>query len=119
MLQNLYTEPERLQNNMKKLKLIRSENGMKAYKYGELVIIQSIDTPMTVQELVANFGTDKLPFAQYKHTSLSHPSRLPTWEEIKEVKELLHGDVTVLQILPPRNYYVNAHKFCFHLWEIL
>jgi hypothetical protein len=92
---------------------------VKVYKYGDCLVINSIDSCFTVYEVLANFGTDKLPIARYKHTSISRKDRYPTWEEIKEIKELLHGDVTVMQILPPKNYYVNLHDKCFHLWEIL
>lgn len=91
----------------------------KRYIYGECFILQTIDMCWTTPQVKQNFGTDKLPVGRYKHTSVSHKTRYPTWEELKEIKELLHGDVTVLQIMPPKNYYVNLHENCFHLWELL
>ena len=53
------------------------------------------------------------------HISLSHPSRLPTWEEVKEVREKV-GDPKkfYVMVLPPKEYYVNLHPYCFHLWEV-
>jgi len=53
------------------------------------------------------------------HLSIAHPDRLPTWQEVKEARELLIDDnITVGMILPPKAEYVNIHEFCFHLWEI-
>lgn len=109
--------------NMPKLiregKEVHGGISMDVYRYGELRITQSIDIPMTVQEIADNFGTEKLPIARYKHTAISHPKRYPTWDEILEVRQLMHGDVFVMQIIPPKSHYVNYAENCFHLWEIL
>lgn len=91
----------------------------KQYKYGECTVLQTIDICWTVGDIEANFGTNRLPVGQYKHTSISCKNRYPTWEELKEIKELLHGDKFVMQILPPKIAYVNVHENCFHLWEII
>jgi len=53
------------------------------------------------------------------HLSISHPSRYPSWDEIKKARyELLPSDLTFGLILPPEGEYVNIHPFCFHLYEI-
>lgn len=53
------------------------------------------------------------------HLSLAHPRRLPTWDEVKRVRyELLPANRTFAMLLPPREQYVNAHEFCFHLVEV-
>jgi len=53
------------------------------------------------------------------HLSISHPSRYPTWEEIKEARyRFIPDEITMAQILPPRKEYINLHNNCFHLWEI-
>jgi hypothetical protein len=53
------------------------------------------------------------------HLSISHPSRYPGWEEIKDARySLLPLGLTFAQILPPPGEYVNIHRNCFHLWEI-
>lgn len=53
------------------------------------------------------------------HLSISHPTRYPTWDEIKEARyRLTPHNVTMAMILPPRAEYVNLHENCFHLWEI-
>jgi hypothetical protein len=53
------------------------------------------------------------------HMSISHPTRNPTWEEIKQARyDHCPHDVTMAMILPPTDEYVNLHNFCFHLHQI-
>lgn len=53
------------------------------------------------------------------HVSLSRPHRLPTWEEIKWVRDkYCKPDSFYAVVLPPERYYVNFHKYCMHLWEV-
>ncbi len=52
------------------------------------------------------------------HMSLSHPSRLPTWRELVEAKELFLGDRYAYQVLPPRDKYVNIHPHVLHLFAV-
>jgi hypothetical protein len=53
------------------------------------------------------------------HLSVSHQHRYPTWDEIADVRyELVPDDVTMALLLPPPQEYINAHEFCFHLWQI-
>jgi hypothetical protein len=55
------------------------------------------------------------------HLSISHPSRYPTWDEIKTARyELLAPELTMAMLLPPPSEYVNveAQDNVFHLHEI-
>ena len=53
------------------------------------------------------------------HISISHRHRLPTWDEIADVRyALVPDDVTMAMLLPPSNQYVNEHEFCMHCWQI-
>lgn len=53
------------------------------------------------------------------HLSITHPTRYPTWDEIKKARyDYCPDDVEMAHILPPLEYYVNVHPNCFHLWEI-
>lgn len=53
------------------------------------------------------------------HLSIAHPFRLPTWSEIKQARaELLPVDLHFCQPMPPAKYWINAHEYCLHLWEI-
>lgn len=51
------------------------------------------------------------------HVSVAHQSRMPSWQELVDVKEWLFGfDRYAAQIVPPRSEYVNKHPFCLHLF---
>ena len=60
-----------------------------------------------------------LPDGSYwKHASVSHHARYPTWDEILDVRySFFDENDEVVQILPPKGEYVNLHKNCFHLWS--
>ena len=53
------------------------------------------------------------------HLSVSHPRRLPTWEEMRDARYALIPDEAVMALLmPPRDEYVNVHEFCLQAYEI-
>ncbi len=53
------------------------------------------------------------------HLSIAHPTRYPTWDEIRDARyEFLDDNLYMAIILPPKNEYVNIHKNCYHLHEI-
>ena len=59
------------------------------------------------------------------HVSIAHPSRYPTWDEIKSVvygipKLELPAGRTFAQLLgnPAADKWVDAHENCFHLYEV-
>lgn len=57
---------------------------------------------------------------RWHHVSLSRAGRLPTWDDLKVVRNLFIGeDDECYQVLPPRARYVNRHNFCLHLWRCL
>ena len=59
------------------------------------------------------------PDANRHHLSVAHPKRYPTWDEIKEARyQLLPDDCYMALMLPPKEYWINIHKNCFHLWEV-
>lgn len=56
----------------------------------------------------------------YVHVSASMVNALPNWKDIKEVKELFIGvDRYAYMIFPPKEFYVNLHKYALHLWSCL
>lgn len=56
---------------------------------------------------------------QWLHVSVSRRNRLPSWEELREVKELFVGRERVaLQVLPRTSEYINVHPFVLHLWAV-
>lgn len=53
------------------------------------------------------------------HLSISHPTRYPSWDEIKEARyRFVPNEVTMAMLLPPREEYINIHSNCFHLHEL-
>lgn len=52
------------------------------------------------------------------HVSCAKHSKLPTWNDLKEVKESFIGiDKKAIQILPEAKKYVNIHPYCLHLYH--
>jgi len=52
------------------------------------------------------------------HVSLSYADRIPQYEEIATVRDVMfRPESTVLQVFPPRNEHFNEHEFTLHLWE--
>lgn len=53
------------------------------------------------------------------HMSISHPTRYPTWDEIKEARyRFVPNKPMMAMLLPPKEQYINIHPNCFHLHEI-
>lgn len=51
------------------------------------------------------------------HLSVAGRDRLPTWDELVEVRDALFGRETqAIQVLAPSSRHVNIHPFCLHLW---
>ena len=73
---------------------------MKFYKFGECKVCVSIDNG-------------------FYHMSIPHEKRLPTYEELKQARYKFCPDhLTMAQIFPPKDEFVNVHKYCLHLWQI-
>lgn len=73
---------------------------MKTEKFGECLVMVSIDGGKW-------------------HLSISHPSRYPTYDEIKEARyKFIPNNATVAMLFPPKEEFINVHQNCFHLWEI-
>lgn len=57
---------------------------------------------------------------KYLHVSVSKDNRLPTWDELREVKDIFIGtDREAFQFFPFQQEYVNACKNCLHIWSCL
>lgn len=70
------------------------------HRFGECKVLFSIDWGM-------------------QHMSISHPTRLPTWEELRDARyKFMAPHIHVAMLLPPKEQYVNVHEYCFQLWEL-
>lgn len=54
--------------------------------------------------------------ALWLHMSVAADRRVPTWEELRDVKSWLLGDVEAYMVAPPRARYVNIHPDVLHLF---
>lgn len=53
------------------------------------------------------------------HMSISHPSRLPTYDELKNARyKYLPDEIMAAQIFPPQAEFVNLHPYCLHVWQL-
>jgi len=65
-------------------------------------------------------GSTEADGRRWLHVSVSRPSRLPTWDDLREVKDTFIGrDRKAIQVLPPAAEYVNIHPNVLHLWACL
>lgn len=52
------------------------------------------------------------------HFSLSHPDRLPTWEELRDISRMFWGEERMsIHVVPPKSKHVNLHSTAMHLWS--
>ena len=56
----------------------------------------------------------------WEHVSVSHDSRIPSWETMCKIKEMFfEDDEVVMQLHPKKTEYINNCKYCLHLWRPL
>ncbi|KAA0888792.1 DUF7694 domain-containing protein [Oryzomonas rubra] len=52
------------------------------------------------------------------HVSASFPNKTPSYQDMAEVKRLFVGeDRKAMHIFPARQYHVNIHEHCLHLFS--
>lgn len=76
--------------------------------------------------IIASDGSDwqesGLPGEPWEHVSVhaevGGKNRMPTWDEMAQVKDLFwDGEDVVVQFHPRKSEYVNSHGFTLHLWR--
>lgn len=50
------------------------------------------------------------------HASISHPTTMPTYDELKMMHDAVFGDRYSYQVFAPPVRHVNGHPYCLHLW---
>ena len=65
-------------------------------------------------------GTVEEDGKRWLHVSASRNGQLPSWSDLREVKDVFIGrDRYAFQVLPPPSHYVNFHPHVLHLWACL
>ena len=53
------------------------------------------------------------------HVSVSLPGSLPSWRQIRLVKDALYGpDIDAVLVLPREGDYINAHPFAMQMYQL-
>jgi hypothetical protein len=54
----------------------------------------------------------------WEHVSIDGKNRMPTWEEMCELKDMFfNDDECCVEYHPPKSEYVNNMKYCLHIWK--
>jgi len=87
----------------------------------KLVGIANECSVFTFNDYNVLFSIEQHLSGRWKHASLTMArAELPSWGDISMMKNDFFGrDAYAIQILPPSSEYVNAHKYCMHLWQYL
>lgn len=65
-------------------------------------------------------GSFELDGKRWLHVSCARADRLPSWEDLRAVKDQFIGkDKLAVQVLPPQEKYISIHAYCLHLWHCL
>lgn len=64
-------------------------------------------------------GAEHTPrFGVLYHVSVAYRERLPSWKDVRLVRDaLLPADRDFMMLLPREEDYISLHRFCFHVWE--
>jgi len=72
---------------------------------------------VSLDEVVPEVDSDVFTAEKWLHVSVSRTDRLPSWEDLKAVKDRFIGrDREAIQVIPRSRDFVNVHPFCLHLW---
>jgi hypothetical protein len=68
--------------------------------------------------LVVLASWDRTVHGYLLHASLSYRSHLPSWRDLRDVRDaLLPKDRDFMSVFPRPEDYVNLQEFTLHLWE--
>lgn len=65
--------------------------------------------------IICTIGQE-LDHKDWVHISYSRSDRIPDYQDTKFVLDNFVIDKTAIAVYPPKNQYVNDHKYCLHLW---
>lgn len=80
-------------------------------------LLRSWRNPSTKMSVIAS--VDHTPHGVLLHVSIARPDRIPSWSEIKAVRDYFFpSNVDVMMVLPRAEDYVNIHNYAMHLWQM-
>lgn len=54
----------------------------------------------------------------WDHVSVSYRNRVPTWDEMCEIKDMFfYDDEECVEYHPRKSQYVNVMPYCLHIWR--
>ena len=54
----------------------------------------------------------------WEHVSIDGKNRMPTWEEMCQLKDMFFDDTECcVEYHPPKSEYVNNVNYCLHIWK--
>lgn len=64
------------------------------------------------------FRVEQQSDGDWIHVSFSRRERIPSWQDVRHVKDHFIGrSRKAVIVLPPEDEYVNDHPYCLHLWS--
>jgi hypothetical protein len=77
---------------------------------GQMIYIRFTGLEVIVSEDIFQDGNT------WRHVSMAHKKKLPSYKEMCLVKKLFIGDRKAIQVFPKKSEHVNIHSFCLHLY---
>lgn len=65
------------------------------------------------------FGGNRYDGKKWLHVSFSFRDHIPTYDDMRDVKDLFLREHKAIQVLPPAVEHVNIHPHCLHLWACI
>ena len=63
------------------------------------------------------WSVERIDGKVWRHVSIAHRTRMPTYHELRIVKVwLLGAEAKAIQVFAPASEHVNVHPFALHLW---
>ncbi len=108
-----------------------TEEELKQYRRPLPLIMSKLPVVFVEDRVEDGYGVYETGFFEYNgkiifinkeddrwHLSVSAGHTLGYYE-LKDIRyKFMPNDMSVAQIFPPREEFVNVHEYCFHLWEL-
>lgn len=80
-------------------------------------VFQHINGLMVISSVVQDCAQDG---RRWHHVSCSRVDRLPSYQDLQNVKRLFVGaERKAVQVFPRESEWCNDHPYCLHLWSCL